>query len=61
MAEILRHLGNICYELNGGLGKMLNHTRLDRLSFWFWRKSFNREEVVRGRSFRNTNKGGKCN
>jgi len=47
MAEILRHLGNICYQFNGGLDKMLNHTRLDRLAFWFWRKSFHQEEITK--------------
>ena len=47
MSELLRHLGNVCYSLNGGLENMLNHSRLDKLAFWFWRKSFHLEEVAR--------------
>ena len=39
-AEFFRQLGNICYLVNGGLAKVNNHSIMDKLTFYFWSKSY---------------------
>jgi len=43
-ATILRHLGNLCYRLNGGLDKVNNRSVLDKLAVRFWAKSLEVKE-----------------
>ncbi len=40
VGELLRQLGNLFYDLNGGLDKVNNGSRLDKITFYFWSKSY---------------------
>ena len=44
MKKILGHLfnflGNICYDMNGGLDHVNDESRLDRLAMYFWAKAY---------------------
>ena len=49
MAEILRRLGNLFYDLNGGLENVNNRSALDRLATLCWSKSYGLVEANNGR------------